>query len=127
MNAGEYARLLQEHSYKRVWLTRNELFSTGPDGKEKLTKEGERRIDDAMSGLVPYLTDDPIVVEGYSTGGSAGERFLRARQRAFVVQIYIKESFGLPPNTVRGKPIARSLSSISRQSSCNGVWLVLIL
>ncbi len=126
MNPAEYARLLQEHSYKRVWLTRNELFSTGPDGKEKLTKEGERRIDDAMSGLVPYLTDDPIVVEGYSTGGSAGERFLRARQRAFVVQIYIKERFGLPPNTVGAMPMSGSLSSIAGKSSWNGVSLVLI-
>ena len=126
MTPVQYARLIQERSYKRVWLTSNQLFSTGPDGKEKLTPEGERRIDDAMNGMVPYLQDDPVVVEGYATGGSPSQRFLRARQRAVAVQIYIKDRFGLPPNTVGAMPMSGSLSSITGKSNWNGVSLVLV-
>jgi hypothetical protein len=32
-------------SHERIWLSKSELFSSGRDRKEELTKEGQRRTD----------------------------------------------------------------------------------
>lgn len=89
MTPAEYrsSKFLQGHSYERIWLSNDELFSAGLSDKEELSKEGQRQIDDAMTALVPYLPNSPIVVEGYATQGSSSERFIRAQERAVAVQI----------------------------------------
>src|SRR6266700_591446 len=103
------SNFLKGHSSERIWLSKNELFSSGPDDKEELTKEGQSQIDGAMSALIPYLPNSPLVVEGYATQGSPSERFIRAKQRASVVQIYISKRFGLQPNTVGVMPMSGSI------------------
>src|SRR5262245_31484152 len=52
MTPAQYLELLNERSCERVWLSRNELFSAGPDGEEKLTKYGEARIETGMNGMI---------------------------------------------------------------------------
>jgi phospholipid/cholesterol/gamma-HCH transport system substrate-binding protein len=122
------SKFLKGHSYERIWLSKNELFSSGPDDKDKeeLTKEGQLRIDGAMSALIPYLPNSRIVVEGYATQGSPSERFIRAKQRASVVKIYINKRFGLQPNTVGVMPMADSTPPGVGKSVWDGVSLVLI-
>jgi len=121
MTPAQYRKVLVERSCERVWLTKDELFSVASDGREQLTKDGEKRIDGAMGVLIPYLPNNPIVVEGYSTQGSPSERFRRAKQRASVVQTYIRQRFGLPSNAVGTIPM-----SAAGKSGWNGVSLVLI-
>ena len=120
------SKFLQGHSYERVWLSNNELFSSGPGDKEELTKEGQRQIDGAMSALVPYLPNSPIVVEGYATQGSPSERFIRAKERAAVVKIYINERFGLQPHTVGVMPMSDPTPPGVGKSVWDGVSLVLV-
>jgi len=120
------SKFLKGHSYERIWLSKSELFSSGPDDKEKLTKQGQRQIDGAMSALIPYLPNSPIVVEGYATQGSPSERFIRAKQRASIVQIYINKRFGLQPNTVGVMPMSDSTPPSVGKSVWDGVSLVLI-
>jgi phospholipid/cholesterol/gamma-HCH transport system substrate-binding protein len=120
------SKFLKGHSYERIWLSKNELFSSGPDDKEELTKEGQLQIDGAMSALIPYLPNSPLVVEGYATQGSPSERFIRAKQRASVVQIYINKRFGLQPNTVGVMPMSDSIPPSVGKSVWDGVSLVLI-
>jgi phospholipid/cholesterol/gamma-HCH transport system substrate-binding protein len=120
------SKFLKGHSYERIWLSKSELFSSGPDDKEKLTKQGQRQIDGAMSALIPYLPNSPIVVEGYATQGSPSERFIRAKQRASIVQIYINKRFGLQPNTVGVMPMSDSTPPSVAKSVWDGVSLVLI-
>ncbi len=57
MTPTEYrsSQFVQGHSHIRVWLSLNDLFSSKPDGKEELTIEGQRRINDAMSSFASYL------------------------------------------------------------------------
>jgi phospholipid/cholesterol/gamma-HCH transport system substrate-binding protein len=128
MTPAEYrsSKFLKRHSSERIWLSNDELFSAGPGGKEELSKEGQRQIDDAMTALVPYLPNSPIVVEGYATQGSASERFIRAQERAVAVQIYISKRFGLQPNTVGAMPISDPIPPIVGKSVWDGVSLVLV-
>jgi phospholipid/cholesterol/gamma-HCH transport system substrate-binding protein len=120
------SKFLKGHSYERIWLNKIELFSSGPDDREELTKEGQSEIDGAMSALVPYLPNSPLVVEGYATQGSSSERFIRAKQRAFVVQIYINKRFALHPNTVGVMPMSDSPPPETGKTVWDGIALVLI-
>jgi phospholipid/cholesterol/gamma-HCH transport system substrate-binding protein len=127
MTAAQYMKVLNEHSCERVWLGRNDLFSAGPDGKEKLTKSGEARIETGMNGLIPYLPKGTIVVEGYARQGSRSQRFIRARQRAAAVQSYIANRFGLLPDQEVGAiPAPDSLASAVGKSGWDGIFLVLL-
>jgi phospholipid/cholesterol/gamma-HCH transport system substrate-binding protein len=120
------SKFLKGHSNERIWLSKNELFSSGPDDKEELTKEGQLQIDGATSALIPYLPNSPLVVEGYATQGSPSERFIRAKQRASLVEIYISKRFGLPPNTVGVMPMSDSPPPETGKTVWDGIALVLI-
>jgi phospholipid/cholesterol/gamma-HCH transport system substrate-binding protein len=127
MTPAKYLGLLNERSCERVWLNRNELFSAGPDGREKLTKYGEARIETGMNGLIPYLPKGTIVVEGYARQGSRSQRFIRAKQRADAVQSYIATRFGLlPGQEVEAIPARDSLASALGKSGWDGISLVML-
>jgi phospholipid/cholesterol/gamma-HCH transport system substrate-binding protein len=127
MTPAQYMKLLNEHSGERVWLGRNDLFSDGPDGKEKLTKSGEARIETGMNNLIPYLPKGTLVVEGYARQGSRSQRFIRARQRAAAVQTFIANRFGLLPDQEVGAiPAPDSLASAVGKSGWDGISLVLL-
>ena len=118
---------MKEHPSDRAWLSRNELFGTGPDGKEKLTKAGEARIETGMNGLIPYLPKGTLVVEGYARQGSRSQRFIRARQRADAVQSYITNRFGLlPGQEVEAIPARDALASALGKSGWDGISLVML-
>jgi len=128
MTPQEYrsSQFVKGHSLERIWLSESELFSPGPDGKENLTKEGQQRIDDAMSALLAYLPNSPMVVEGYATGSSPSEEFIRAKQRASLVRRYIDKRFGLQPDRVGVMPMSFPIPSALGKSTWDGVSLVLI-
>ncbi len=127
MTPAQYLELLNKRSLERVWLSRNELFSAGPDGKERLTKYGEARIETGMNGLIPYLPKGTIVVEGYARQGSRSQRFIRAKQRADAVQSFITSRFGLlPGQEVEAIPARDSLASALGKSGLDGISLVML-
>ena len=66
----------------RIWLSSDVLFAAGADGRESLTPDGRARIDSAMATYLRYVPANPIVIEGYATGGSVADRFQQSRQRA---------------------------------------------
>ena len=127
MTPAQYMKLLNERSSQRVWLGRNDLFSAGPDGKEKLTKYGEARIETGMNVMIPYLPKGTIVVEGYAKQGSRSQRFIRARQRADAIQSFITNRFGLlPGQDVEAIPARDSLASALGKSGWDGISLVML-
>ena len=127
LTPAKYMEVLNEHSGDRVWMSRNELFATGPDGKEKLTKSGEARIETGMNGLIPYLPKGTIVVEGYARQGSRSQRFIRAKQRAAAVQSYIANRFGLlPGEDVEAVPARDAVASALGKSGWDGISLVML-
>lgn len=128
MTPQEYrsSQFVEGHSHERIWLSKSELFSSGPDGKEELTREGQQRIDKAMSPLLTYLPNNPMVVEGYATESSPGEEFIRAKRRAFLVQSYIDERLGLEPDSVGVMPMSSPVPPALGKATWDGVSLVLI-
>jgi phospholipid/cholesterol/gamma-HCH transport system substrate-binding protein len=81
----------------RIWLSSNVLFAAGPDNTEQLTDGGRVRIDSAMATFLKYLPANPLVVEGYATGATEGERFRGGRIRAAMVRQYLLGRFELLP------------------------------
>ena len=81
----------------RIWLSSAVLFAAGPNGTETLTADGRARIDSAVVTFLKYLPSNPVVVEGYATEGTAGERYQRSRQRAALVRGYLLGRYGLMP------------------------------
>ena len=77
----------------RVWLDASVLFSRGPDGTERLTPAGRRRLDSAMADLVRYPRDTPLVVEGYAERTQSGVPYLLSVDRARVVRDYLLTRF----------------------------------
>ena len=64
-----------------------------------LTEDGKARLDSAMATYLDYVPANPIVVEGYATGLTTGERFRRARQRAGTVREYLMGRYMLSPRS----------------------------
>jgi phospholipid/cholesterol/gamma-HCH transport system substrate-binding protein len=79
----------------RIWLDADVLFETRPNGALVLTEGGRMRLDSAMATYLRYLPSNPVVVEGYSTGGTVGEQYREARQRAGIVREYLLGRYGL--------------------------------
>ncbi len=80
----------------RIWLSSPVLFEKGPDG-EVLTAEGRSRIDSAMATYLRHVPSNPIVVEGYASEGTLGERYSLSRQRAGAIRDYLLGRYGLMP------------------------------
>jgi len=81
----------------RIWLASNVLFEPRPDGTDVLTAAGRARLDSAMATYLKYIPSNPIVIEGYATDGTIGERYSRSRQRAGVVYQYLMGRYELNP------------------------------
>ena len=120
------SRFVKAASSERVWLPANDLFSSGPDGREALTAAGKQQIDSAMSGLVSYLPNSPLVVEGYSMQGAPSEQYLQAKRRATLVQTYLEQRFGLQASLVAAMPLSSSVPPGLGKSTWDGISLVTI-
>ncbi len=81
----------------RIWLSADVLFEPGPDGTEMLTPGGRARLDSGIATYLRYLPVNPLVVEGYATDGTVGERFRRGRSRSGMVREYLMGRFALAP------------------------------
>jgi phospholipid/cholesterol/gamma-HCH transport system substrate-binding protein len=81
----------------RIWLSVDVLFGPGPEGTEVLTESGRARIDSAMATYLKYLPSNPLVVEGFATAGTAGDRFRTGRIRAGIVREYLLARYELLP------------------------------
>jgi len=76
----------------RIWLDASVLFESDPEGGERLTADGRRRLDQAMAQLVQYPRDSPLVVEGYARAGDADTDVLSS-ERATAVREYLLRRF----------------------------------
>jgi len=77
----------------RVWLDAAVLFERDAGGIERLTADGRRRIESAMSQLVQYPRDSPLIVEGYATTTSDDTAHLASLDRARAVSDYVLTRF----------------------------------
>jgi phospholipid/cholesterol/gamma-HCH transport system substrate-binding protein len=82
---------------QRVWLESVNLFTKDAKGVELLSVEGKARLDEAMTELMSFPRNGPIMVEGYAGAGTAAQQYLAGRRRAVRVQTYIIDRFHLRP------------------------------
>ena len=73
----------------RIWIDANVLFTRDPEGAERLTLAGRRRLDSAMADLVRYPSDSPLVVEGYAVASDGEAPYLVSVDRAQIVRDYL--------------------------------------
>lgn len=111
----------------RVWIAATELFKVGPDGSQQLSDEGRSVLDRYMSELTPYLPNNPIVVEGYSTQGMPDQQYLVSRQRAVEVRQYLGSRFHLQSERVGIMPLSDHPPLGTGKQTWDGVCLVLVV
>ena len=84
-------QLFQKLSQDRRWLPAT-LFTPGADGKEILSPEGRRELDDTIAHLRdPYAT--PMIIEGYAASGTPADQLVQSRARAVLVRSYLETHF----------------------------------
>jgi len=111
----------------RIWLDAAVLFESDPEGGERLTADGRRRIDQAMAQLVQYPRDSPLVVEGYARGGGA-DTYVLSSERAAAVREYLLRRFRRATTLTDSMPLGSSAAGSPRgDATWEGVALAMFV
>ncbi len=130
ISPAEYRKGVLENGKRkamRIWLAADVLFAPGPDGTEVLTPGGQARLDSAMTTYLEYLPASPLVIEGYATQGTVGERFSRARTRAGIVREYLRGRYDLRPQYTGSIALGDDAEGSPAGSTWDGVATTLFL
>ena len=127
MSADQYRKsdFVKEKKSLRVWLPANELF-TASHGHEELSESGRRELDKAMSQLVPYLPNKPLMVEGYSDHGAPSDQYLASQTRATLVRDYLISRFHLKPQNTGAMPLNDEPPEKIEKQNWDGISLVVL-
>jgi len=84
----------------RIWMEGANLFTRDSKGVESISAEGKLRLDEAMTEILKFPRNGPLMIEGFAGEGMASQQYLLGRRRAVRVQTYIIDRFHLRPNYV---------------------------
>ena len=82
---------------QRVWLDNAGLFVKNAKGEEILSPEGKTKLDEAMTALLAFPRNGPLIIEGFAGQGTPAQRYLSGRRRAALVQAFLILRFRLRP------------------------------
>ena len=112
----------------RIWIDAAGLFVRDPDGADRLTDAGRRRLDSAMADLVRYPRDSPLVVEGYAESREGEAAYLVSVDRAQVVRDYLLGRFRRQSTLTGIMPMSdQAAGSPSGDDRWSGVALALFV
>jgi phospholipid/cholesterol/gamma-HCH transport system substrate-binding protein len=111
----------------RIWIRASGLFERDTNGNERLTPDGQARLDSAMSQFIRYPRNSPFVIEGYSTGATNDVRFLSSRRRVQLVRDYLVAKFALDPAFVASMPMGQEASGSPDGNRWDGVALAMFV
>jgi phospholipid/cholesterol/gamma-HCH transport system substrate-binding protein len=111
----------------RIWLNADVLFERDANGTERLSTQGQARLDSAMSTFVQYPRNSPFVVEGYAHEATNDRRYLASRRRSQLVRDYLIAKFGLNPNYVASMPLGEKAVDSPEGNRWDGVALALFV
>ncbi len=99
LTAAEYRSPTFAKGFKRhrIWLESVNLFNTGPKGVQTISVEGKARLDEAMTEILKFPRNGPLMIEGFSREGTASQQYLLGRERANRVEAYLMLRFHLRP------------------------------
>jgi len=117
----------RERRALRIWVRAAVLFETDAKGSERLSADGQARLDSAMSQFIRYPRNSPFVVEGYAPGPTNDERFLTSRRRCQLVRDYLVGKFALDPAFVASMPMGLESSGSPDGNHWDGVALALFV
>jgi phospholipid/cholesterol/gamma-HCH transport system substrate-binding protein len=109
----------------RTWLDAANLFATGSNGTVQLDETGRHAIDSAVAPVVDSLLDHLVIVEGYSSTGTADQQFVTSRRRADLVREYLETHFHLVHSDVGIVPLRDKPPHCAGRDTWNGVAIVL--
>jgi phospholipid/cholesterol/gamma-HCH transport system substrate-binding protein len=98
-------RMFTNPQNTRTWLPADQIFERSANGAEQLTSRGRSLLDAAVAAFGDSLVSKPIVIEGYSSGGSASEGLSRSRRRAVLVRLYLQNLYQLDASHVGVVPM----------------------
>lgn len=107
----------------RVWIPSPGLFTA----EQKLTKDGEAIVKQQMAKLVPYLPNNPIVVEGYASEPKADQRYTASRERAIAVKNELESAFHIDPQYIGAIGFGDHPPKGAGREEWSGVCLVLVV
>lgn len=116
-----------ERTALRVWIEAGALFAAQPDGTERLTDAGRRRIDSVMADFVRYPSNSPLVVEGYASRSSDDTAFLVSLDRAELVRDYILSRFRRRVTLTGVMPLSTQAPGSPSGGTWSGVALALFI
>lgn len=90
----KFAKGFKQH---RLWFESKDLFKKDAAGLEVLTVEGKERLDEAMTAILKFPRNGPLILEGFATAGTASQQYLTSRRRAVLAQAYVISRFRLRP------------------------------
>jgi phospholipid/cholesterol/gamma-HCH transport system substrate-binding protein len=110
----------------RLWVGAEQIFRQGNNGREELSEPGKAFLDRALSRYGDAILDDPMVVEGYASGGSVSQNVNRSRERAVAVRLYICEHFHLDTLGVGAVALDDRTPNGTERSTWDGISVVLL-
>jgi phospholipid/cholesterol/gamma-HCH transport system substrate-binding protein len=112
---------------KRVWLRADDLFTTAADGGQQLSPEGQEVLDRAVSKIADDVTNNPIMVEGYSQSGPPSQRLVVSSERAGDVKKYLETKFHLNPRLIGTIPLEDKPPERTGVPSWDGICLAVVI
>jgi hypothetical protein len=111
----------------RVWLRAAVLLEPDPEraDAERLTAEGQARLDSALAPFLDRFPGALLIVEGYSQYGTREDQYLRSRTRASLVRDYLIGKFNLDRQTTGVMPLGRASDGSPNDEPWDGVALAL--
>jgi phospholipid/cholesterol/gamma-HCH transport system substrate-binding protein len=116
-------RFLPDRQKITEWVNSSDLFAASATGDERLTEEGRKKLDFAMTGFLKYSKNEPFIIESWAGSGSEPEQVLRSRERAIMVSDYLVQRFDLKSNYVAIMPM--NAAGVAAAQPRDGVGLVL--
>jgi phospholipid/cholesterol/gamma-HCH transport system substrate-binding protein len=117
----------RERRALRIWVRAAVLFERDANGNERLTADGQGRLDSAMSQFIRYPRSSPFVVEGYALGATNDERFVLSRHRVQLVRDYLVGKFALDPAFVASMPMGQEAAGSPDGNRWDGVALAMFV
>ncbi len=90
----KFAKGFKQH---RLWFESKDLFKKDAAGLEVLTVEGKARLDEAMTAILQFPRNGPLILEGFASGATSSQEYLIGRRRAVLAQAYVVSRFRLRP------------------------------
>jgi phospholipid/cholesterol/gamma-HCH transport system substrate-binding protein len=127
LSSADYLKACQRPNAcgSRTWLDAANLFDTGSNGTVQLDETGRNAIDNAVAPVVDSLLDHLVIVEGYSSTGTADQQFVTSRRRADLVREYLETHFHLVHSDVGIVPLRDKPPHCAGRDTWNGVAIVL--